>query len=302
MLSFEMPMSPVLIFDQVSKRYGTKLALDQLSLTVEPGEIVGFLGPNGAGKTTALHLALGFLRPSAGQGEMFGRPFGDATARRRLGFISDKPVFFPGNADAAIAIAATFSGAGVTRAAIREALTAVGLGQARGDVRKFSRGMQQRLALAQALIHKPQLLLLDEPISALDPQSTLEVLGLLQRLRDQGVAVLLSSHQPEAVATIADRLLLLDQGRELLSGRTAELLRGSGGYLLTFESLPDGAGIPAEPVSREGNRAVYKCAAADQRRVIEQAWIAGATLVDVREAAESLTGLFLRMTNSGREG
>ena len=293
-------MPSVLTFDGLSKRFtkAPRLALDSLTLTIEPGEIVGFLGPNGAGKTTALHLALGFLQPTAGTGTLFGKPFSDASARHQMGFLSDKPVFFPGNAESAVAMAATFSGARAAKSAIRSSLESVGLADARGDVRKFSRGMQQRLALAQALIHQPRLLLLDEPISALDPLSTIEVLSLLKKLRDQGVAVLLSSHQLEAVATIADRLILLDQGKQLLSGRTADLLRGTGGYQLTFEDLPDETRLPRETIRRAGRRAVFTATSQDQQAAIQQAWAEGARLIDVRGSAETLTELFLRMTGA----
>ena len=289
-------MTPVLTFDALSKRFQKqapdKAALQPLTMAIEPGEIVGFLGPNGAGKTTALHLALGFLQPTSGSGTLFGQSFGDASARRRLGFLSDRPVFFPGNAERAVAMAATFSGACVAKAEIRESIEAVGLADARGDVRKFSRGMQQRLALAQALIHQPQLLLLDEPISALDPQSTLDVLALLRRLSHQGVAVLLSSHQLEAIATVADRIVLLDRGRQLLSGRTSELLRGNGGYQLTFENLPLSTRLPAERIEREGTQAVFTCPADEQQSAIQQAWAEGAMLTSVRSVSESLTDLF----------
>jgi ABC-2 type transport system ATP-binding protein len=297
-------MPPVLAFHEVSKRFRQppgKLALDQLTLDIEPGEIVGFLGPNGAGKTTALHLALGFLKSTSGFGTIFGQPFGAASARRKLGFLPDRPVFFPGNAETAVSIAATFSSARVSKATIRASLETVGLAEARGDVRKFSRGMQQRLALAQALIHQPQLLLLDEPISALDPLSTLEVLELFKKLRDQGVAILLSSHQLEAIATIADRVVLLDRGRQLLSGRTNELLQGNG-YQLTFENLPATTRLPSANITRDGARAIYHDADNNPRAVIQQAWAEGATLVDLRRTAETLTELFLRMTTSaGRE-
>ena len=291
-------MSSVLTFEGLSKRFPRteKLALDGLDLAIDPGEIVGFLGPNGAGKTTALHLALGFLQPTSGSGTIFGRPFGDASARGKLGFLSDRPVFFPGNAESAVTMAAVFSRTTVSKRAIRDSLAAVGLADARGDVRKFSRGMQQRLALAQALIHQPQLLLLDEPISALDPLSTLEVLELLRRLRDQGVAVLLSSHQLEAIATVADRLVLLDKGKQLLSGRTADLLRGKGGYQLAFEGLPGETRLAREKIKREGTRTIYACSSEEQQAAIQQAWAEGATLVDVRPTAETLTELFLRMT------
>ncbi len=296
-------MPPVLTFREVSKQYPSWkaagiVAIDRLTLSIEPGEIVGFLGPNGAGKTTALHIALGFLKPTSGSGQLFGQPLGDATAREKLGFVSDQPVFFPGDAASAVSMAATFNNRSASRAAIRDLLALCGLQDARGDVRKFSRGMQQRLALAQALVHKPALLILDEPISALDPRSTLTVLALLRKLRNEGTAVLLSSHQLEAVATIADRLLLLDRGKLLLAGRTTDLLRATGEDVVTFEGLPHHATLSAPRTTQDGGRSSYRCRHGELERVIREAWAMGAELVEVHSATESLTELFLRRTSA----
>ena len=265
-------------------------------MDVEPGEIVGFLGPNGAGKTTALHLALGFLKASSGSGELFGKPFGDPEIRRQVGFVPDQPVFFPGTAKRALAISATFSGATLTTNQLREHLVAADLQDESGDVRNFSRGMQQRLALEQALIHQPKLLLLDEPVSALDPRASLAVMDRLRHLRASGVAILFSSHQLESVAAIADRLVLLDHGRALLTGRPSELLRATGRYEVTLRNFPENVELPATLVSRKQAVTIYQCDAQDQQRLIALAWSKGAELVEVHPVAETLTQLFLRMT------
>ena len=298
-------MSSVLSFREISKHFGSRgkpgrLALDRFSMDIHPGEIVGFLGPNGAGKTTALHLALGFLKPSSGEGMLFGKPFGDADGRRHVGFVPDQPVFFPGTAAQALAIAATFSDVKLSGFQIQEHLAAANLEPAKGDVRNFSRGMQQRLALEQALVHQPDLLLLDEPISALDPRASIAVMERLQQLGAKGVAVLLSSHQLEAVATIADRLILLDHGRSLLMGRPSELMRGTGRYELTFRNLPGNATLPASFVSREKELSVFICEASEQKRVISLAWNQGAELIAVHPVVETLTQLFLRVTKESK--
>ena len=297
---------PLLSFAEVSKRFSPrgavpKLALDRLSMEVQAGEIVGFLGPNGAGKTTALHLALGFLKPSAGSGALLGLPFGSAKARSGLGFVPDQPVFFPGNAANAVRQAAILSGSTLPSSAIRQALEEVGLGDARGDVRKFSRGMQQRLALAQAIAYRPRLFLLDEPTSGLDPSGTLAVLALLRRMRDEGAAVLLSSHQLEIVSSIVDRILLLNHGQEVLRGTPTELLRGNGDFELTFTNLPQALRPPVTVVKSDEVRTTLRCAAPAQRQVVEQAWAAGATLESVERVQETLTELFLRMTGPTKD-
>ncbi|HEV3149450.1 MAG TPA: ABC transporter ATP-binding protein, partial [Acidobacteriaceae bacterium] len=145
-------MPAALVFEHISKSFGSARALADVSFAVEPGEIVGLVGPNGAGKTTAMQIALGFLLASSGSGSLMGRRFGDAEARRSLGFVPDAPVFFAGNAFDALRFAAQLNDVTPTREAMEQVLTRVGLTEWKRDVRRFSRGMQQRLALAQALV------------------------------------------------------------------------------------------------------------------------------------------------------
>ncbi len=157
-------MAHRLTFSAISKQFGKQVALHPLSLSLEDGEILGFLGPNGAGKTTAIHLALGFLHASSGSGTLLGKPFGDAQARSRLGFVPDVPVFFSESAARSVEFAAQLNGVNDPHLArsIRDLLDATGLqgedARQRKDARQFSRGMQQRLALAQAFINDPELL------------------------------------------------------------------------------------------------------------------------------------------------
>jgi ABC-2 type transport system ATP-binding protein len=146
-------MSPALVFEHISKHYGKTPALEDVSFAVDSGEILGLVGPNGAGKTTAMQIATGFLLASSGSGSLMGRRFTDAAARRQLGFVPDAPVFFSGNALDAMRFAAQLSDIAVTREEIERGLARVGLREWKRDVRRFSRGMQQRLALALALVH-----------------------------------------------------------------------------------------------------------------------------------------------------
>src|ERR1700758_1839070 len=171
-------MAGILDYTNVTKDYGQAWsrrrvrALDNFSLSLERREIFGFLGPNGAGKTTAIHLALGFMRPSSGAGQMLGKPFGDAKTRARVGFLAENVALYHRPANTLLRFYGALNGMRPEKSRLRarEVLRQVELAQeADRNVAKFSRGMQQRVGLAQALMNDPELLILDEPTSALDP-------------------------------------------------------------------------------------------------------------------------------------
>ncbi|HEV2275155.1 MAG TPA: ABC transporter ATP-binding protein [Acidobacteriaceae bacterium] len=313
-------MAPRLQFDGISKVFGRRAALEPLSLSVEPGEILGFLGPNGAGKTTAIHLALGFLRPTSGTGSLLGKPFGDARARARLGFVPDVPVFFAERAASSVEFAARLNGIRDRRLKerTRELLASVGLPpgteDSRKDVRKFSRGMQQRLALAQALINDPELLILDEPASALDPAGVLQVRELLQQARQSGKSVFFSSHQLTEVERICDRIALLREGRLMRYGSLSALLTESGRMEAVVRGIspaaaarlfpglvdaePDGVrSRPGEPEQPGSLRLIFP--RGEQRRVLETAWNEGGEIVRMAPAGGNLEELFLEWTGQG---
>src|SRR5277367_5056108 len=272
-------MAPRLEFSNISKQFGNYTALHPLTLSLEPGEILGFLGPNGAGKTTAIHLALGFLWPSTGSGTLLGRPFGDAGARARLGFVPDVPVFFSESGFRSVELAARLNGVDDPRLAkdIRDLLGAVGVPEERKNAPQFSRGMQQRLALAQALINDPELLILDEPAAALDPAGVQQVRELLRNARHAGKSIFFSSHQLTEVEHICDRIAFLHQGRLVRSGTLRE-----------FQSESDRVEIELRGLSLAEVSRIYPAAATsgpdsirisvpaqEQRRVIEAVWHAG---------------------------
>ncbi len=293
-------MAPRLAFSAVSKQFGKHTALHPLSLTLQPGEILGFLGPNGAGKTTAIHLALGFLRPSSGSGSLLGKPFGDAQARASLGFVPDVPVFFSESGFRSVELAARLNGVNDSHLAkgIRDLLAAVGLPNDRKDARQYSRGMQQRLALAQALINDPELLILDEPAAALDPAGVQQVRELLRHARNEGKSIFFSSHQLTEVEHICDRIAFLNQGRLVRCGSLRE-----------FQSESDRVEIEVRGISAARVSQIYpgttSAAGADpdllrmtvpaqeQRRVIEAVWSAGGEIVSLAPLRRRLEDLFL---------
>jgi ABC-2 type transport system ATP-binding protein len=294
-------MAPRLEFSAISKQFGNYTALHPLTLSLEPGEILGFLGPNGAGKTTAIHLALGFLWPSTGSGTLLGKPFGDAGARARLGFVPDVPVFFPESGFRSVELAARLNGIDDPRLAknIRDLLGAVGLPDDRKDARQYSRGMQQRLALAQALINDPELLILDEPAAALDPAGVQQVRELLRNARHAGKSIFFSSHQLTEVEQICDHIAFLNQGRLVRSGSLREFQGQSDRVEIEVRglSLAEASRISAATANESGAIRMT-VPTQEQRRVIEAVWHAGGEIVSLAPLRHRLEDLFLEW--SGR--
>ncbi|MCK4415354.1 MAG: ABC transporter ATP-binding protein [Candidatus Eisenbacteria sp.] len=223
----------VLVFEGIGKEFraglrGRVRALDGVSLRIGPGEIFGLLGHNGAGKTTLLKLALGLLRPSAGGGRLLGRPLGDRLARARVGYQPEQPYLYP-----FLTVAETLGFLGelsrIPRGRLRDAQgrTARQCGLEpvlRTQVRHLSRGWLQRLALAGALLPDPDLLLLDEPLSGLDPDGRLMVKRLIRSLRAAGRTILINTHYLPDIEKLADRVALLRDGRLVACGAMSELL------------------------------------------------------------------------------
>jgi ABC-2 type transport system ATP-binding protein len=298
-------MAHRLTFSAISKQFGNQTALHPLTLSLEDGEILGFLGPNGAGKTTAIHLALGFLRPTSGSGSLLGRPFGDAEARARLGFVPDVPVFFPESGFRSVEFAARLNGVNDRRLAkdIRDLLATVGLPNERKDARQYSRGMQQRLALAQALINDPELLILDEPAAALDPAGVLQVRELLRNARHAGKSIFFSSHQLTEVEHICDRIAFLNQGRLVRLGSLKELQSESDRVEIELRgiSLAELSRIHPAVATAGVNPASIRIAVPlqEQRRVIEGVWQAGGEIISLAPLRRRLEDLFLEWSGAG---
>ena len=212
------------------KVYGRTSVLHDLTLEVQPGEIFGFLGPNGAGKTTTVKILMGLVQPTAGEARIFGLPAGDREARQRVGYLPENFRFHDWLTGAGLL---DFHGrlAGLSaeerRERIPEVIQRVGLA-GRGDarIRTYSKGMTQRIGLAQAIFHRPDLVLLDEPTSALDPVGRREVRDLIRSLRDDGITVFLNSHLLSEVEMVCDRVAIIDRGQVVRSGQMSEMLSG----------------------------------------------------------------------------
>src|SRR6201981_1234859 len=228
----------------LTKRYGATVAVDHIDLDVRTGEIVGILGPNGSGKTTTILMLLGLTEPTEGRAEVAGfDPLRDPLeVKRRIGYLPDVVVFYDG-LSARDNLAYTGRLAGLSRREIdqrfAEVLARVGLPDVGRDrVATFSRGMRQRLGLAEVLMKRPSIAILDEPTATLDPHSTQEFLGMIRGLKADGTAVLLSSHHLDQVQSVCDRVALFNRGRIALSGSVTELAQRvlGGGYVIDVEA------------------------------------------------------------------
>ncbi|MFB9234159.1 ATP-binding cassette domain-containing protein [Plantactinospora siamensis] len=228
-------MSPVIDIAGLRKtfrsvRRGHRLALDGLDLTVEAGQVHGFLGPNGSGKTTTLRALLGLVRADAGRLRILGEPAPDrlGAVSSRFGAIVESPQFF-GNFTGRKTLQLLATAGGVPRARVDEVLERVGL-DGRGDdrVRAYSLGMRQRLAVASALLKRPELLILDEPANGLDPAGIRQMRDLMRGLAADGVTVLVSSHILGEIQQVCDWVTIISRGRRVTYGPVAEVLAGHG--------------------------------------------------------------------------
>jgi ABC-2 type transport system ATP-binding protein len=227
----------------LAKRFGRTIALADLTLTVRRGEAFGFLGPNGAGKTTAVKLLLGLCRATSGAAEVLGAPLGDREARRALGYLPELFRYQDWlSAREVLGFHARLIGLPRSKRAaqINELLELVGLAARANDrVATFSKGMQQRLGLAVALLGEPALVFLDEPTSALDPVGRRDVREIVERLRARGTAVFLNSHLLTEVERVCDRVAFVDHGRVVAEGTIAEIVGGSRALRLRLESADE---------------------------------------------------------------
>jgi ABC-2 type transport system ATP-binding protein len=272
-------VTPALEVSALAKRYGATHALRGVDLVVGEGELVGLLGPNGAGKSTLVKSACGLVRPSSGSVSVCGAPAGSPPARRALGYLAE--LFrFPGwtTADELLVLHQRLAGSNGGTAERVELLELVGLPDAaERRVETMSKGMQQRLGIAQALVGGPRLLLLDEPTSALDPVGRRIVRDLLEELRRRGVSVLLNTHLLSEVERVCDRVAIIDRGELLAEGRPADLARSSG----------------VEVDTANGTRRFRDAARDDVPAIVERLVAEGERIYEVRLVRSSLEDAYL---------
>jgi ABC-2 type transport system ATP-binding protein len=279
-------------------------ALDQLTLDVEQGEVFGFLGPNGAGKTTTLKLLMQLVFPSSGRAEMLGRPLGDRATRHRIGYLPENPYFYDHlTAEELLVYFGALFGfsARDSRARAARLLDEVGIGaERRLQLRQFSKGMLQRVGIAQALINDPELVIFDEPMSGLDPLGRRDVRALILRLRDRGCTVFFSSHVLSDAEALCSRVAILAKGRLVATGLLTELLPFQArGWELVVAGASDafiaGLGSRVTHVVRlgEGRYALELPLEPSPDRWLAELVSAGAHLVSLNPIRQTLEDFFV---------
>jgi len=299
--------APAILVEHARKDYGKaagakREAVSDVSISVSHGAIHGLLGPNGAGKTTTLKMLLGLVRPSGGRFEILGKPAFKAGARASVGFLPEQP-YFPGQLTASEAMALYGRLAGLTRADIKEQtnelLDRVGLdGRQKTLLSKFSRGMLQRLGLAQALLGSPEVLILDEPASGLDPVGQRDIRRLMLELKESGRTILLSSHQLSEVEAVSDEVTILNRGTVVARGHIDQLLAVAGRVSVKARGegeLPVAVAASASEVVDSGGLRSFTIAEPQVRQVVDGLDDAGWVVVEVAPERATLEDYFARL-------
>ncbi|MBN8866390.1 MAG: ABC transporter ATP-binding protein [Solirubrobacterales bacterium] len=300
-------------FENLTKRYGTGIAVDDLSFAVPEGEVCGLLGPNGAGKTTAIRALLGLARPTSGSTTLLGMNPGErgfTAAVRNVGTLIEGPALY-GRATARQNMRIEADAIGLTdpEAEIRELLELVGLTE-RADTRcgSFSLGMKQRLGLGIALMGRPRLVVLDEPTNGLDPAGIVEIRELIKRLPERGTSVLVSSHLLAEIQLMCDRAVILQRGKLIAEGTIAQLLDGDGtGYVVRVDpKLTEQAmgtlGRVGLSADRDADDSIVVDGVIENGKEISQPLAqAGIYVHELQRQSVDLEQVFLRLTDESHD-
>jgi ABC-2 type transport system ATP-binding protein len=280
-------------------------ALDRLSLAIEPGEVFGFLGPNGAGKTTTLKLLMQLIFPTSGRAEILGHPVGHVATRRRIGYLPENPYFYDYLTAEELLdyFAQLFDYSAADRKTrVAALLDRVGIGaERRLQLRKFSKGMVQRVGIAQALINDPEVVFLDEPMSGLDPLGRRDVRNLILQLRDEGRTVFFSSHILADAETLCSRVAVVAGGRLAAAGRLSDILAFEvRGWELVLANVSPAVLARLEPVARRtreispGRYSVELSLDHAPERVLADVSALGAQVVSLNPVRDTLEDFFVR--------
>lgn len=294
--------APVIETQGLTKTYGSVKALDGLSLSIPRGGVYGVLGPNGAGKSTLFRTLLGLIRPTEGTATIMGGPIGDVTAMRRMGSMIETPRFPPYLTARQVLQWLGHAHGGVPDADIRRWLERVGLTEAADrKVRGFSVGMLQRLGVAAALMTKPDLVILDEPTSGMDPPGIQEMRALIRSLADnEGVTIILASHQLQEVQRVCDRVAIFNRGKVVAEGRVSELTASGERLRLSATPLARVMAVLGERGSLDGDAVLAAVPRAEAPTLIRALVEAGVEIDEARWVGADLESVF--MTETGWTG
>jgi ABC-2 type transport system ATP-binding protein len=305
--------APALEFQDVTKTYRRWLggqqvaALSQVSFSVAEGEVCAFLGPNGAGKTTSISILMGFLYADWGRIRVLGFEPGDVRAKKRIGFVPENFAFYKHmNAEKLLRFHAKLAGVAEDNAAtlIPELIAKVGLsGYGKLKIGRYSRGMVQRLGIAQSLLGDPELLILDEPTSGLDPSGRKEVRDVILSLKAAGKTIFLSSHLLSEVEQVCDQAVIIDRGRVVRAGTMKTLLDTGDQVEIVAVTLPE----ELEAVLREWGATVKRgvqtvsivASGARKREIVERLWLAGSDVLRLNPVKGSLEDLYMKLVGKG---
>ncbi len=305
--------APALEFQDVTKTYRRWLggqqvaALSQVSFSVAEGEVCAFLGPNGAGKTTSISILMGFLYADWGRIRVLGCEPGDVRAKKRIGFVPENFAFYKHmNAEKLLRFHAKLAGVAEDNAArlIPDLIAKVGLSSyGKLKIGRYSRGMVQRLGIAQSLLGDPELLILDEPTSGLDPSGRKEVRDEILSLKAVGKTIFLSSHLLSEVEQVCDQAVIIDRGRVVRAGTMKTLLDTGDQVEIVATTLPE----ELEAVLNEWGATVKRGAqtvsivasGARKREIVERLWLAGSDVLRLNPVKGSLEDLYMKLVGKG---
>jgi ABC-2 type transport system ATP-binding protein len=307
-----MSMQPAIRIEELTKDYAVGFwrrrpyrALDRLTLDIGQGEVFGFLGPNGAGKTTTLKLLMQLIYPTSGRAEILGRPVGDIAARHRIGYLPENPSFYDYlTAEELLGYFGQLFGYGAAerRTRVSALLDQVGIGAERKlQLRRFSKGMIQRVGIAQALLNDPDVIFLDEPMSGLDPLGRRDVRSLILRLRDQGRTVFFSSHILADAEALCRRVAVVAGGRLAASGTLTDILAFQiHGWELVVSNLSPDVLAKLTPTVRRateispGRYALELSLDQEPERLLGDLMAAGAALISLNPLRDTLEDFFMK--------
>lgn len=294
--------------ENLRKEFGPKIAVKNLTLQVMAGEVFGYLGPNGAGKTTSIKMLMSLIFPTSGTAQLLGKPLGDREVRRKIGFLPEHFRFHDWlTADEFLNFHGRLYGMKQPelRNRIDEVLSLVGLPDRKKDrLRTFSKGMLQRIGLAQAIINRPHIVFLDEPTSGLDPLGRREFRDIVRKLRDEGVTVFLNSHILSEVEMVCDRVAIIDKGVVVESGPLAVLLEGDLQVEIRVDRIDPELIQSVSPFCKSisTNGSVINVTVEDKENIplIARAIVSkGISLYSLQSKQDNLEDLFVRLVERG---